>query len=122
MENFGTALTLLVRCFYFEIGGAALAAAGAAWYASRFAGHQGKSFEFIDGLLFGAVGAGVGVLPVAVACASRGITDTRGSSLGHVLGSILFAFVEGAIVGGITWGLLYLRQRRGAGISTRRQN
>ena len=100
----------------------ALGAAAAAWYASRFARRQGRSFEFTDGLLFGAIGGGIGILPVALACTSRGITDVRGSGLGHVLGVTLYAFVEGALVGAIAWGFLYVRSRRDARISTRRQN
>jgi hypothetical protein len=115
-------MQLLALCAYGILASGAVGAAGVSWMAAQFAARNGRTFEFTDGLLFGSVAGAFAVVPVTLACLTTGSTEGRGSIISAIATVVLFGLVEGAVVGGPTWSVIYRRERLGRGIPTRRHN
>ena len=104
-------MQLLALCAYGILASAAVGAAGVSWMAAQFAARNGRTFEFTDGLLFGSVAGAFAVVPVTLACIATGSTDGRANIVSAIATVVLFGLVEGAVVGGLTWGVTYRRER-----------
>ena len=115
-------MQLLALCAYGILASGAVGAAGVSWMAAQFAGRIRRTFEFTDGLLFGSVAGAFAVVPVTVACIATGSTEGVANIASAIATVVLFGLVEGAVIGGLTWGVIYHRGRARRGIATRRHS